>query len=139
MELSPQFITDFLTNLAGYLIAGLLGILLFSIMKRKRNPELADISKTGLANTKPIMGSKKQSNENHKLEFIQLGEQKNKYPEIINDIKSDTAGVTKERRNRSDIIRIAKQMLMSGASHEKIMMVLPVSEAELTLLGTIKN
>lgn len=43
-----------------------------------------------------------------------------------------------ERRDRVDIIRIAREMLRAGADNRRIQQVLPVSEAELALL-TMQN
>jgi hypothetical protein len=43
------------------------------------------------------------------------------------------------RRDRADIIRIAKEMMKAGATAEKIKGVIPISEAELSLLSIGKN
>ena len=48
-------------------------------------------------------------------------------------------GPNGERRDRSEIIRIARTMVKAGASDEKIKRLIPISDAELSLLSMSKS
>lgn len=139
MELSQQFLIDMALNVGGYVLAGALGIVIYSLFNR-RKPAVATVSDQSTSVTvdtaepAPVRESSVR-----KLEFIKLGS--------IPDVAATTArpavrevvkGVA-ERRDRADIIRVARTMLKAGATHDKIKRVIPVSDAELSLLSMSKS
>jgi hypothetical protein len=72
---------------------------------------------------------------NNQIEFIKLGEKEIRLPEQVQKVlPQNRKSLGSRNKNRPEIIKIAKTMLNSGATFENIKKVLPVSDAELSLL-----
>ncbi len=139
MDLSQQFLIDMALNVGGYVLAGALGILMFSMFKRRKEvpvpvkseptSEMTAVS----GDAEPVVGEKRR------VEFVRLGQQD--VAERSRITRTDTAetAVVGDRRNRTETIRIARTMLRAGASAEKIKRVIPISDAELSLLSMSKS
>ena len=137
MEFSQDMLIDLSLNVAGYLIAGLLGMTIYSIFRRQESKQVLTTNASDMpVEEKTFVPVPIKSNQvtpspatSASKNFIQFGKQQ--------DV---TAEATPEkRRDRSEILRIALQMISAGATTEKIKQVLPISEAELSLLQLSKK
>lgn len=135
MDISQDLIIDAALNAAGYLTAALLSIVFYSIFFRRNSshsgsfspsapdPKISAVRDNGPAPT----GSG---------EFIKLGGENTQAISIVRpNYTSQPDNISKAgRRDRSSIVAIAAKMLKAGAGADKIKNVLPISEAELSLL-----
>ena len=141
MDFSPEFLIDWSLNVAGYVVAGLLSVAIFSSFNRNKktaHQTITDKTEETNLSTKPV-SLPKNYNTNSKLEFIKLGETASDFSQDSTS-KNNTNNLTGViRRNRSEVLRVAREMLNAGASPEKIKSELPVSETELSLLSLNKN
>lgn len=139
MELSQEFLIDMAINALGYLFAGVISVLLYAMLQKKKSTVELDEIVEDSAMYEQAAAEKKaniETTSNRKVEFITFGnnhqESIEKQPVIKNDISQ---GQNNGRMNRKEVINLAKKMLLAGASNEKIKKILPVSESELALLN----
>jgi len=137
MDISQQFLIDMALNIGGYVLAGLVGVVVYSLLHRRRESALAVETAPAETLAPEEVPKAPGTTENRRLEFIKLGERSEKV-DIDTDPGSSNA-VAGDRRNRSEIIRIARTMLKAGASEEKIKRLIPISDAELSLLSMSKS
>ncbi len=129
MDISTLMMTDIALNVVGYLAAGALAVLIYSAFKRDKAP--AEQPQPEQAAVAPEVT---RQGDRRKVEFIRFGEMAESDAPDVASILPDDTGI-KSRRDRSDIIRVARTMLRAGAPADKIRRVLPISEAELSLLS----
>lgn len=142
MDLSKEVLTVLFLNAAGYMAAGGLLLVIFTFF-RDRRKATSDSAGLYLQATDHRRGEvSNNAGEGHRIEFIKFGEQ---------PFRADTAGAgdvhskrapsrpVTSRRNRIEVMGLARKMINAGASAEKISAVLPISEAELALLSSQKN
>jgi hypothetical protein len=135
--LTTDFAIDMAINIVGYLIAGTIGVMIYRLFRR--GPRTAEESPASASIEAPEQArvarpSTAQAVTN-RVQFIRFGERK--APERNNptpQLTSSDGGVN--RRNRTEIFRVARSMIKAGATHDSIRKVLPISEAELSLLST---
>ncbi len=144
MDISQALLIDTGLNMAGYILAALLTVRLYSMITNRKkkatteNKEILPNAEGMFTETENVLNI-----ESDKLEYVQLGKLNaapNRNTAISaygNDAVRDERSST--RRDRSEIIRVASQMLKAGASQEIIKSVLPVSDEELALLAYGKN
>ncbi|UCE23377.1 MAG: hypothetical protein JSU74_08720 [Candidatus Zixiibacteriota bacterium] len=136
MEISQQFLIDMALNIGGYLLAGGLGIVIYSFFNRRRKVAVSrennQPSPDGSSSKPAATGS---DEEGHRLEFIKLGEKPNRGPVESDRVPAAKAEEVARRRDRAETIRVARTMLKAGAPHEKIKRLIPISDAELSLLS----
>ena len=139
MEISQQFLIDMALNVGGYVLAGALGILLFSMFRRRKEVPVPVNSEPTLEETPAPDGAGTVVGERRRVEFVRLGRQDIAERSTVKT--TDTTGTASvgDRRNRTETIRIARTMLKAGASAEKIKRVIPISDAELSLLSMSKS
>ncbi len=141
MEISQDLIIDVALNAAGYIAAAALALTVFSLFRKKNGA-------TTTAATSPLKAdgavpdwsepvSVKATRSGAKMEVLSL-----------TDTSSEGAGELKPkvenkpdagRRDRSEIIRVAREMLKAGATSEKITSILPISQAEVAMLSAGKR
>ena len=132
MELSQDILIEIGLNALGYIIVSILSIMIYSMFKGgnkfvvlNKSKSVIDENYTG---KKEILKNKNAASDN--ANFISFGTSRNANNVVSEAVKNNTA-----RRDRSQIIRIAREMIKAGANEEKIMSVLPISEAELAILN----
>lgn len=142
MDLSKEVLTVLFLNAAGYLAAGGLLLVMFTLFRGRRKatsdsagPDLqaADYRRGEAGNI---------DGERRRIEFIKFGEQPSQADATgAGDVHSRRAPArpATSRRNRIEVMGLARKMINAGASAEKISAVLPISEAELALLSSQKN
>lgn len=144
MDISQALLIDTGLNMAGYLLAALLTVLLYSMITNRKKKAITE-NKEILPNAEgKFTETENVSNtESDELEYVQLGSLKadpNRDTAISAYSNDAVRGYrSSARRDRSEIIRVASQMLKAGASQDIIKSVLPVSDEELALLAYSKN
>jgi len=142
MDLSKDVLMELILNVVGYLAAGGLSLVLYSLYR--------DRKKTALTTTgsKPQPGKEKHNmtgsiaGKGNTIEFITFSEQtKNNDISNISEGNASPASMmtAASRGDRVEVIRLARKMIEAGAIDEKVRSVLPISEAELALLNCRKN
>ncbi len=139
MDISQQFLIDMALNVGGYVLAGALGILLFSMFRRRKEVSVPVKREPTPEETPAPGGTGTVVGERRRVEFVRLSRQD--APGASTVKTTDTTGTASvgDRRNRTETIRIARTMLKAGASAEKIKRVIPISDAELSLLSMSKS
>lgn len=146
MELSPQFLIDFSINLGGYILAAILGGLLYRIVVGK--PALATAPEKVIETqpmappaVEPIVEEKPKSAKTN-MDFISFTKsvpQKNESPADELDDLIATPPKKNPNRNRKEIIQLATKMLNANFSNDRIKELLPVSDGELALISLSKK
>lgn len=139
MELSQDFIIDMLINGGGYLAAALIGIVVYSLFFGKKEKK---VKPAKVHQPDPVDTTEREKTSNpeqmiqRKMEFIKFGEQHFDKDKTEKPAQPVNNRVNELRRpDRKEVISLARKMLDSGATHENIKKILPVSEAELALLS----
>lgn len=135
MDISQELIIDVALNAAGYLTAALLSIVLYSIFIR-RNTSPGGIATQPAAEVPVPTTSEGSPRSTNSSEFIKLGSESSQSGSHFRPKSTTSPSTTSRagRRDRSSIVEIATKMLKAGAGVDKIKDVLPISEAELSLL-----
>ena len=139
MDISQQFLIDMALNVGGYVLAGALGILIFSMFKRRKEVPVPVKSEPTPEISAASIDAEAVVGEKRRVEFVRLGQQNTAARPAINKTDTNDSAVAGDRRNRTETIRIARTMLKAGASAEKIKRVIPISDAELSLLSMSKS
>lgn len=147
MELSQEMLIDLALNAAGYLIAALLGVTLYSICTHKKRQSTVTTTEKAPV-TSPVQTEQadllqKELSEPEtlrKMEFIKFGSTPVMSPESVKKpVQPKTANLQNSRPTKVEIIKLARKMLSAGAPTENIKKVLPISDAELALLQLNNN
>ncbi|UCG61016.1 MAG: hypothetical protein JSV52_11900 [Candidatus Zixiibacteriota bacterium] len=139
MDISQQFLIDMALNIGGYLLAALLGIVIYSLFNRRKKVAAVACDEPTTANGDTPAASVETEVVPRKIEFIKLSEESDPTPNASGHARRPTAGDVSRRRDRADVIRVARTMLKAGAPHDKIKRVIPISDAELSLLSMSKS
>jgi hypothetical protein len=133
MELSTEMWIDVALNATGYLTAGALATVMYSLFRRR--PAKATLSADGRQSVeqRESHGYDELSLAANNLEYVEFGHGTEHHAEGTINGESVT-----RRRNRGEVIRLARQMVDAGTPEEKIRDLLPISEAELSLLSLKK-
>lgn len=137
MELSQEFLIDMGINAIGYLIAGVVSVLFYVMIKKRKSAVKLDlISEDDIISQSDEMDVKSETTSGRKVEFITFGgKQQHQNIDQLEIKIEQPQEQNKGRMNRKEAINLAKRMLLAGATHEKIKKILPVSESELALLS----
>jgi hypothetical protein len=140
MEISQDVIIDTILNAAGYLAAGGLSIAVFSLFGR-RKPLLSSADGRRIADDENVhVRSGEHRKETRPLEYVQF-DRTGKNPESVGNgtTRSSVRTPTDARRNRAEVIGLARKMIDAGATSDRVKSVLPISDAELALLSCDRN
>ena len=133
MELSSSMIIDIALNAAGYIAAGILSVTIYSMFTRRQVISgKATVPSRKTATEHPPTREAVTDKNFQFVDFAGAQPEVNKSEEATHQVPAATG---RGRKDRADIIRVAREMLKAGASADRIQKVLPISEAELTLLG----
>ena len=142
MDLSNEVLMDLFLNAAGYLAAGGLSLTLYALFRGRRKAAL-DSPRSDLRMADQRHGEAGNvTGERRRIEFIKFGEQAFKADAAgTGDVQSKRAPAmpAASRRDRIEVMGLARKMINAGASAEKIRAILPISEAELALMSSQKN
>ncbi len=128
---TTDLIIDLALNVIGFLAAGVLSVTIYSIFRRDSRsatpkPAKAKVAATETAapGTADATPSAKRTARPGKVQFVGFGE----------GSADSAAGRDPLRRNRTDVLRIAREMIRTGSTAAEIKAALPVSDAELAVL-----
>ena len=135
--MTTDFAIDMMINVAGYLIAGTLGVLIYRLVRKdsRREPIPSPENQITVEKAASHAPSPTPHPAANRVQFIRFGET-SRQPAKEAPATAIATENPVNRRNRGEIIRVARGMLKAGATHENIRKVLPISEAELSLLST---
>jgi len=132
MDVLNDQLIDIGLNVLGYLVAGALGMLIYSTFHGSRKaPAVVPVES---AQTKGPQSTKVVS-EKRNLEFVSF-----RQADVVgeNEISQSVEPTPRiDRNNRADrveIVRLAREMIKAGTNGETIRRTLPISEGELALL-----
>ena len=128
MDVLNDRIIDVGLNIIGFIAAGLFWMVVYTTITKKSKARAVVDTDVPVSLPVPATVDKK------KPEFIDF----NSMPvrtDSVNTVPS-TANRAGTRRNRLEIIRIAREMINDGASDENIRNALPISTGELALLSS---
>ncbi len=131
MEFSTNLILDMALNIAGYLTAGVLSVVVYGMISNRRSErKLA----APMASADP--GKTVTSQPVEPVRFVNFARNGSVPPAETTSSRRNAAPAPRvERADRADILRIAREMLKAGVTNDRIQRVLPVSETELELLS----
>ena len=133
MEVPYDQLIDIGLNVLGYVVAATLGMVIHSAFRRQRpaaavpTPEPQQMPQPAVATAGPAEGTRR-------LNYVDL--RRTDAVEPNGDLAgavSRTAG-TGTRRDRAEIIRLAREMIRARTPQETIKRTLPISDGELALL-----
>jgi len=132
MELSqliaPEVLTDTVLNLIGYVTAGALCTMAYSAATGKKRPTKA-ITTPSHSDTRTE--SARSGSAQRKTEFVSL----KSVSTGTGAASTASRGLTlQQQRNRAEVIRLAREMLISGTSRDNVRSLLPISDGELAML-----
>jgi len=136
MDVLNDQLIDIGLNVLGYLIAGALGMLVYSTFRGRQKAPAAVPAESAPERTAPTAGGEKRN-----LEFVSFR------PSQAADIKEVTLPAEparprvdrSKRADRAEIVRLAREMIKAGTPGDMIRRTLPISEGELALLQTGKQ
>lgn len=132
MELSRELIVDALLNVAAYVTAGALWLVIYSIVtNRSRQEAPAPKSKPVLTDA----DSRTAGSTTRRAEYVSLAAAAVPRDADLQERDRLRSEATRYQRNRAEVIKIARDMLKSGTHRDKIRSLLPISEGELALLS----
>jgi hypothetical protein len=138
MELSQDLIIEVALNAVGYIAAAGLVLTLLSLLRRTRSEtEASPGSIATAAPDGPVAATDRKPAGASQLEFVKFSDNSSAGAEARKAENAEKPDGS--RRDRSEIIRVAREMLKAGATHEKITSILPISQAELALLSAGKR
>ena len=139
MELSQDIIIELALSLTSYLAVSALSILLYSMISRRRRSESKEHELISADTHEEPMTFKRDIAASTRLEFVRFGETAPAQSDDATETAEEPAFKQEDgqRRNRAEIARVAAAMLKAGASKEKIKQVLPISEAELSMISLV--
>jgi len=131
MDVLNEQVIDIGLNVIGCLAAAGLGMLLYSAVAGWRRSVLAPIevqeAVTGPRRSEAACGVD--------VQFVDLrARQSNSLPARVQSVSHKLSPGVESRRDRPEIIRLARQMLQAGTPAEMIRRTLPISDAELAFL-----
>ncbi len=124
-------------NALGFLAAGLLWTVLFS---RRRVPTvraMPDPDRAVPSEEADNAPTSSRRRTEKRVEFLDLGAAHTSSP--TDEAATTKTAVGSARRNRAEVLALAREMLRDGRSHEQIRQSLPIAEGELSLLNQTSN
>jgi hypothetical protein len=127
MDFSSQLTWEVALEVAGFVAAFALGLAVHALVRRQ--PQSA---------AQPRKAKQQESfsvelSKPRRMQFIRFGEDAGRVEAQASSATPDRSGNV--RLDRSEVVRLAREMIKAGTPNERIQRVLPVSEAELALLG----
>jgi hypothetical protein len=130
MDISTELLTNVALNAIGFLAAGAFCALVYLSFYRPGRAAARDHRAHPLAAAE--MAGADREPVSRKLKYVRLAEDSE---ERDSDIVPESQGQARYRRNRAEVIRLAREMMKAGEGRERIKDLLPISETELALLG----
>ena len=138
MDVLNDRIIDVGLNVIGFIAVGLFWVVVYTaITKSRKAPTVCGApEKSVIGNDVQASVPDRAAAEKQKLEFINFNSMpvKSGSGSTVSS-PAGSANRASTRRNRVEIIRMAREMIEKGVTDEKIRSALPISDGELTLLS----
>jgi hypothetical protein len=136
MTISRDLIIDIVLNVSGYVAAGALWLVLRSLFRRSRKHSSTEpTTKKAPADAKAEAPRGEGSSEKRRLEFVDLTGFDSTSGRISRAAEAaERQDARNFRRNRAEVMRMAREMLNAGSPRDRIRQTLPISEGELAML-----
>ena len=131
MNIPQDVLIDVGLSVAGYVLSGLIAVVLYSMASRRKNATLSLATPTGsprLVQHAPV--PMMQLRPDASVEFVRFGDDRPRQQAV--EPKSTMSPM--DRRNIVETIATARRMMEAGTTAEQIKKTLPISDAELALL-----
>ncbi|MCX6834901.1 MAG: hypothetical protein NTW07_07170 [candidate division Zixibacteria bacterium] len=131
MDVFDEQVIDIGLTVIGYLAAAGLGMLLYSVMAGRRRS-----APTPIEAQEVVTGSRRSEAAcGVDVQYVDLrARQSSALPSRVQSVSHKPTIGVESRRDRPEIIRLARQMLKAGTPAEMVRRTLPISDAELALL-----
>ncbi|MEW5993424.1 MAG: hypothetical protein AB1744_03415 [Candidatus Zixiibacteriota bacterium] len=136
MEVSNAMWIDLVLNLIGFLAAAAALLVLQSMWRDRRRARTEAVTPQSVSGAEAVNAGR--SGDRRRLEFIRLGETAPPAGQSEMSTKDPTSTprlTAAQRRDRLEIIKLARRMLDAGATTDRVKAVLPLSDGELALLS----
>jgi len=136
MEVTQDQIIGMILNVLGYLSAGALWTVIYSFFRDRRRAGITASIAAPVPEREESRFEIAPSRGKSRLEFVNFnssGENRSRFHNeagLEDDPRPDSG-----RRNRSEVIRLAREMLKSKTSNEKIKQTLPITDGELAMIN----
>jgi hypothetical protein len=135
MEVSQEQLIDVGLNVIGFLAAGGLLLLISSFFRRDRTTKpAAEVVSSGEPGT-VLVDLPENDNPAPDLEFVSFTPLSEETDDRTTESVTQRPSTEVSRRDRSEVIRMAREMIKARRSTEEITDELPLSEAELAMLS----
>jgi hypothetical protein len=134
MEFSQNALIEIGLSIAGYLAAGALWMVLYSLFTRGTTEKAAGSPITYAARTAVAESIGNAVREKQSLQYVDLRGTAPLKSEPGFEAK-DNQRLDQYRRNRGEVIRLAREMLKDGRSQQQVRDLLPITDGELALLA----
>lgn len=134
MDISQEMLIDLALSVLSFLIAGIFSVMLYSIYQKKQSKLKKNQPNKTLENITLPDKEEMVINNKSSAEYIQFNTKDN------NRIRNITGrGNITRFNNRDMVLESALNMISRGVSESKIKAALPISSAELAVLGLKKD
>lgn len=137
MDVLNDRIVEIALNALGYLVAGGLGMLLYSTRRPRRSRSVAVAE--AVRESEAAASAASASEPSESFEFVDLRTGPPKKASNPDSPTITAAGAPSARRDRREIIRLAREMLNAGTSGAQVRRRLPIAENELALLQNVNS
>ncbi|MDH4155874.1 MAG: hypothetical protein OEW00_01175 [candidate division Zixibacteria bacterium] len=131
MDISIELLTDVAINALGYLAAGAFSVVVYRLFqggsRAAVQPPVVAVAAAPADN-----GTSDSGRDRPGAQFVRLGNEGRQKDAVSTAGECGTGGA---RRDRSEVIRLAREMVRAGTPNQQIKDLLPVTEAELALLS----
>lgn len=131
MDVLNDQLIDIGLNILGYLIAGALGMLVYSTFRGGRRAPA-----TVPAEATPTSDNPESKPDKRNLEFVSFKQAPTaEIKQVTQPAETSRPKMDRQRRvDRVEIVRLAREMIKAGTPDNTIRRTLPISEGELALL-----
>ena len=130
MDMSQDLLIDVGLNMIGFLAAGGLLLVVYSMFHRQSRQPVQQQQQTSALSAAPDSTIPTSSYVRSRMEFVRFGEQPSVGQQDNNTSEKKSDGFSK----RASVIKTARNMITAGASVEDVRAALPLSDAELAVL-----
>ncbi len=134
MDISQEMLIDLALNVLSFLTAGMLSVVIYSMFQKKRSEHEKTQPNKASENIANSVIEENVINDKSPAEFIQFNagsKNRNRHMTGRDNIP--------RFNNRDKVLESALKMIKQGVSESKIKAALPISSAELTVLGLKKD
>lgn len=135
MDVTIDQLIDVALNMAGFMAGGALMMVLASMFRRRQPHQAAVPAAVKPIDPAPVEKPRPAKTVPTRMQFIKFGETAVSRPTERRSAAVGSKTSTPVRRNREEVIRLAREMIAAKQPKDKIARSLPVSEAELAMLS----